>query len=305
MSEDFVLPSMNDLFHDEKGYIEINLSEIDEFPNHPFKVNDNDDMESLKNSILEHGVISPAVVRRKPDGRYELISGHRRKRACELAGLKTLKCEIVDVNDDEAVMQMVDGNLQRTTILPSEKAFAYKMKLEVIKHSRQVGEETSVKKLSKDICESERQIQRYIRLTLLIKSLLDLVDDNKLKMAAALEVTYLDKDTQESLFRKILELNKIPNAKQAKELKEYYSEQGYISGEDIELILLGSLKNDTDENEETISSDNSNKEISNNIDFRKILEAVPGDVDNAEEYILKALEFYKSSRQVGEVMVIH
>ena len=97
MSEDFVLPSMNDLFHDEKGYIEINLSEIDEFPNHPFKVNDNDDMESLKNSILEHGVISPAVVRRKPDGRYELISGHRRKRACELAGLKTLKCEIVDV----------------------------------------------------------------------------------------------------------------------------------------------------------------------------------------------------------------
>lgn len=305
MSEDFVLPSMNDLFHDEKGYIEINLSEIDEFPNHPFKVNDNDDMESLKNSILEHGVISPAVVRRKPDGRYELISGHRRKRACELAGLKTLKCEIVDINDDEAIMQMVDGNLQRTTILPSEKAFAYKMKLEAIKHSRQVGEETSVKKLSKDICESERQIQRYIRLTLLIKSLLDLVDDNKLKMAAALEVTYLDKDTQESLFRKILELNKIPNAKQAKELKEYYSEQGYISGEDIELILLGSLKNDTDENEETISSDNSNKEISNNIDFRKILEAVPGDVDNVEEYILKALEFYKSSRQVGEVRVIH
>lgn len=299
MSEDFVLPSMNDLFHDEKGYIEINLSEIDEFPNHPFKVNDNDDMESLKNSILEHGVISPAVVRRKPDGRYELISGHRRKKASELAGLKTLKCEIVDVNDDEAVMQMVDGNLQRTTIFPSEKAFAYKMKLEAIKHSRQVGEETSVKKLSKDICESERQIQRYIRLTLLIKSLLDLVDDNKLKMAAALEVTYLDKDTQESLFRKILELNKIPNAKQAKELKDY-SEQGYISDEDIELILLGSLKNDTDENEETISSDNSNKEISNNIDFRKILEAVPGDVDNAEEYILKALEFYKNSRQIGK-----
>lgn len=304
MSEDFVLPSMNDLFHDEKGYIEINLSEIDEFPNHPFKVNDNDDMESLKNSILEHGVISPAVVRRKPDGRYELISGHRRKRACELAGLKTLKCEIVDVNDDEAVMQMVDGNLQRTTIFPSEKAFAYKMKLEAIKHSRQVGEGTSVNKLSKDICESERQIQRYIRLTLLIKSLLDLVDDNKLKMAAALEVTYLDKDTQESLFRKILELNKIPNAKQAKELKDY-SEQGYISDEDIELILLGSLKNDTDENEETISSDNSNEEIGNNIDFRKILEAVPGDVDNVEEYILKALEFYKSSRQVGEVRVIH
>lgn len=304
MSEDFVLPSMNDLFHDEKGYIEINLSEIDEFTNHPFKVNDNDDMESLKNSILEHGVISPAVVRRKPDGRYELISGHRRKRACELAGLKTLKCEIVDVNDDEAVMQMVDGNLQRTTIFPSEKAFAYKMKLEAIKHSRQVGEGTSVKKLSKDICESERQIQRYIRLTLLIKSLLDLVDDNKLKMAAALEVTYLDKDTQESLFRKILELNKIPNAKQAKELKDY-SEQGYISDEDIELILLGSLKNDTDENEETISSDNLNEEIGNNIDFRKILEAVPGDVDNAEEYILKALEFYKSSRQVDEVRVIH
>lgn len=296
MSEDFILPSINDLFHDEKSIIEINLSEIDEFPNHPFKVIENEDMENLRDSIKEHGVITPATVRRKQNGRYELISGHRRKRACELAGLKTLRCEITNISDDEAVIQMVDGNLQRTTILPSEKAFAYKMKLEAIKNSRQVGEATSVNQLSKDVSESERQIQRYIRLTLLIKPMLDLVDENKLKMAAALEVTYLDKDTQESLFRKILELNKIPNAKQAKELKDY-SEQGYISDEDIELILLGSLKNDTDENEETISSDNSNKEISNNIDFRKILEAVPGDVDNAEEYILKALELYKSYRR--------
>lgn len=158
MSEDFILPSINDLFHDEKSIIEINLSEIDEFPNHPFKVIENEDMENLKDSIKEHGVITPATVRRKKDGRYELISGHRRKKASELAGLKTLKCEIVDISDEEAIVQMVDGNLQRTTILPSEKAFAYKMKLEAIKHSRQVGEGTSVKKLSKDICESERQI---------------------------------------------------------------------------------------------------------------------------------------------------
>lgn len=279
MSEDFILPSMNDLFHDEKGYIEINLSEIDEFPNHPFKVNDNDDMESLKNSILEHGVISPAVVRRKPDGRYELISGHRRKRACELAGLKTLKCEIVDVNDDEAVMQMVDGNLQRTTILPSEKAFAYKMKLEAIKHSRQVGEETSsVNKLSNDVSESERQIQRYIRLTFLIKSLLELVDENKLKMAAALELTFLENNNQEKLLHIMNKLDKIPTAKQAREIRDFFNENTLVSDKDIENIFFKKTNN--------VKSKQS-------IDLEKIFNIIPEQVEDMEDYILQAIDYFK------------
>ena len=244
MSEDFILPSINDLFHDEKSIIEINLSEIDEFPNHPFKVIENEDMENLKDSIKEHGVITPATVRRKKDGRYELISGHRRKKASELAGLKTLKCEIVDISDEEAIVQMVDGNLQRTTILPSEKAFAYKMKLEAIKGSRQVGVGvSSVYKLSNDVSESERQIQRYIRLTFLIKPLLELVDENKLKMAAALELTFLENNNQEKLLHIMNRLDKIPTAKQAREIRDFFNENSLVSDKDIENIFLKKINN--------------------------------------------------------------
>ena len=245
MSEDFILPSINDLFHDEKSIIEINLSEIDEFPNHPFKVIENEDMENLKDSIKEHGVITPATVRRKKDGRYELISGHRRKKASELAGLKTLKCEIVDISDEEAIVQMVDGNLQRTTILPSEKAFAYKMKLEAIKGSRQVGEVvSSVNKLSNDVSESERQIQRYIRLTFLIKPLLELVDENKLKMAAALELTFLENNNQEKLLHIMNRLDKIPTAKQAREIRDLFNEKNLASDKDIENVFFNKTNKD-------------------------------------------------------------
>lgn len=278
MSKDFILPSIDDLFHDEKSIIEINLSEIDEFPNHPFKVIENEDMKNLRDSIKEHGVITPATVRRKKDGRYELISGHRRKRASELAGLKTLKCEIVDISDEEAIVQMVDGNLQRTTILPSEKAFAYKMKLEAIKGSRQVGEAISVNQLSKDVSESERQIQRYIRLTLLIKPMLNLVDENKLKMAAALELTYFDKNTQEKLLSKFNELNKIPTTKQAIEIRGCYNEKNSISDEDIENVFF-----------KKTNKDRANK----NINFNKVLDTVPENVEDIEGYILQAIDYFK------------
>ena len=279
MSEDFVLPSMNDLFHDEKSIIEINLSEIDEFPNHPFKVIENEDMENLKDSIKEHGVITPATVRRKKDGRYELISGHRRKKASELAGLKTLKCEIVDISDEEAIVQMVDGNLQRTTILPSEKAFAYKMKLEVIKGSRQVGVGvSSVYKLSNDVSESERQIQRYIRLTFLIKPLLELVDENKLKMAAALELTFLENNNQEKLLHIMNRLDKIPTAKQAREIRDFFNENSLVSDKDIENVFFNKT-----------NKDRQNK----NINFNKVLDTVPENVEDIENYILQAIDYFK------------
>ncbi len=279
MSEDFVLPSMNDLFHDEKSIIEINLSEIDEFPNHPFKVIENEDMENLKDSIKEHGVITPATVRRKKDGRYELISGHRRKKASELAGLKTLKCEIVDISNEEAIVQMVDGNLQRTTILPSEKAFAYKMKLEAIKGSRQVGiGVSSVYKLSNDVSESERQIQRYIRLTFLIKPLLELVDENKLKMAAALELTFLENNNQEKLLHIMNRLDKIPTAKQAREIRDFFNENSLVSDKDIENVFFNKT-----------NKDRQNK----NINFNKVLDTVPENVEDIENYILQAIDYFK------------
>ena len=279
MSEDFILPSINDLFHDEKSIIEINLSEIDEFPNHPFKVIENEDMENLRDSIKEHGVITPATVRRKKDGRYELISGHRRKKASELAGLKTLRCEIVDISDEEAIVQMVDGNLQRTTILPSEKAFAYKMKLEAIKGSRQVGEGvSSVYKLSNDVSESERQIQRYIRLTFLIKPLLELVDENKLKMAAALELTFLENNNQEKLLHIMNRLDKIPTAKQAREIRDFFNENSLVSDKDIENVFFNKT-----------NKDRQNK----NINFNKVLDTVPENVEDIENYILQAIDYFK------------
>lgn len=279
MSEDFILPSINDLFHDEKSIIEINLSEIDEFPNHPFKVIENEDMENLKDSIKEHGVITPATVRRKKDGRYELISGHRRKKASELAGLKTLKCEIVDISDEEAIVQMVDGNLQRTTILPSEKAFAYKMKLEAIKGSRQVGVGvSSVYKLSNDVSESERQIQRYIRLTFLIKPLLELVDENKLKMAAALELTFLENNNQEKLLYIMNRLDKIPTAKQAREIRDFFNENSLVSDKDIENIFFKKINN---------------AKSKQSIDLKKIINIIPEQVEDMEDYILQAIDYFK------------
>ena len=279
MSEDFILPSINDLFHDEKSIIEINLSEIDEFPNHPFKVIENEDMENLKDSIKEHGVITPATVRRKKDGRYELISGHRRKKASELAGLKTLKCEIVDISDEEAIVQMVDGNLQRTTILPSEKAFAYKMKLEAIKGSRQVGVGvSSVYKLSNDVSESERQIQRYIRLTFLIKPLLELVDENKLKMAAALELTFLENNNQEKSLHIMNRLDKIPTAKQAREIRDFFNENSLVSDKDIENIFFKKINN---------------AKSKQSIDLKKIINIIPEQVEDMEDYILQAIDYFK------------
>ena len=217
---DFTLPTLDDLFSTQELRDDAKLSKIrdipleliDDFPDHPFKVRDDEDMIQLVESVKERGVITPATVRQKEDGRYELISGHRRKRACELAGFEALRCEVVDLDRDAATVLMVESNYQRSQILPSEKAFAYKMRLEAMK--RQAGRpskensvpvaqnyegKTSRELLGEQVGESQDQVRRYIRLTNLVPELLDLVDEGKIKMRPAVELSYLDEDSQRAV----------------------------------------------------------------------------------------------------------
>ena len=196
---DFTLTKLDDLFTTQAQREEEKLSKIrdiplgliDDFPDHPFKVRDDEDMLQLIESIRDRGVITPATVRQKEDGRYELISGHRRKRACELAGFQTLRCEVVDLSRDEATILMVESNFQRSQILPSEKAFAYKMRLDAMKRQAgrprknnlvPVGQNYSREELASQSGESQTQIQRYIRLTYLVPELLEFVDQGRIKM---------------------------------------------------------------------------------------------------------------------------
>ena len=221
---DFTLTKLDDLFTTQAQRDEEQLSKIrdipleliDDFPDHPFKVRDDEDMMQLVESVKERGVITPATVRQKEDGRYELVSGHRRKRACELAGFETLRSEIVDLNRDEATILMVESNFQRSEILPSEKAFAYKMRLEAMK--RQAGRPSkenasplatnfpqgrSDVELAEQVGESKDQIRRYIRLTNLVPELLEFVDEGRIKMRPAIELSYLDEDCQRDVVDEI------------------------------------------------------------------------------------------------------
>ncbi len=216
---DFTLTKLDDLFTTQAQRDEEQLSKIrdipleliDDFPDHPFKVRDDEDMMQLVESVKERGVITPATVRQKEDGRYELVSGHRRKRACELAGFETLRSEIVDLNRDEATILMVESNFQRSEILPSEKAFAYKMRLEAMKRqgertdltSRPVGNKLSVTQVADEVGDSERQIHRYVRLTNLVPELLEFVDEGRIKMRPAVELSYLDEDCQRDVVDEI------------------------------------------------------------------------------------------------------
>lgn len=201
------LPSLDELFSSQeerddaklKRIYEIPLDEIDPFPDHPFKVRDDEDMMNLIESIKTNGVLTPATVRKKEDGRYELLSGHRRLRACQLAGIQTLRCEVVDMNRDEATIFMVESNFQRSTILPSEKAFAYKMRLDAMNRqghrsdltSAPVGPKfnNSAKELASQVGDSRTQIQRYIRLTELLPEILDMVDEGQIAMRPAVELS--------------------------------------------------------------------------------------------------------------------
>ena len=246
---DFTLPTLDDLFTTQaerddaklERVKNIPLDELHPFKNHPFKILNNEEMERMIESIRKVGTITPALARPLPDGGYELISGHRRLAACQVLGIETMPVIVREMSDDEAVIAMVDANLQRETILPSEKAFAYKMKLEAIKHqgvtSRQVGEKLlSVTQVSKDSDDSERQIQRYIRLTYLIPELLSMVDDNKIAFNPAVEISYLDRDEQLTLLDAINMNDCTPSHAQSIRLKKM-SQDGLLTADGVYAVL--------------------------------------------------------------------
>lgn len=246
---DFTLPTLDDLFTTQaerddaklERVKNIPLDELHPFKNHPFKLLNNEEMKRMIESIRKVGTITPALARPLPDGGYELISGHRRLAACQMLGIETMPVIVREMSDDEAVIAMVDANLQRETILPSEKAFAYKMKLEAIKHqgvtSRQVGEKLlSVTQVSKDSDDSERQIQRYIRLTYLIPELLSMVDDNKIAFNPAVEISYLDREEQLTLLDAINMNDCTPSHAQSIRLKKM-SQDGLLTADAIYAIL--------------------------------------------------------------------
>lgn len=246
---DFTLPTLDDLFTTQaerddaklERVKSIPLDELHPFKNHPFKILNNEEMERMIESIRKVGTITPALARPLPDGGYELISGHRRLAACQVLGIKTMPVIVREMSDDEAVIAMVDANLQRETILPSEKAFAYKMKLEAIKHqgvtSRQVGEKLlSVTQVSKDSDDSERQIQRYIRLTYLIPELLSMVDDNKIAFNPAVEISFLDREEQLTLLDAINMNDCTPSHAQSIRLKKM-SQDGLLTADAIYAVL--------------------------------------------------------------------
>ena len=246
---DFTLPTLDDLFTTQaerddaklERVKNIPLDELHPFKNHPFKVQNNEEMERMIESIRKVGTITPALARPLPDGGYELISGHRRLAACQVLGIETMPVIVREMSDDEAVIAMVDANLQRETILPSEKAFAYKMKLDAIKHqgvtSRQVGEKLlSVTQVSKDSNDSERQIQRYIRLTYLIPELLSMVDDNKIAFNPAVEISYLDREEQLTLLDAINMNDCTPSHAQSIRLKKM-SQDGLLTADAVYAVL--------------------------------------------------------------------
>jgi len=296
---DFTLPTLDDIFstqkqRDEEKLVKIRdipLEQIDDFPNHPFKVRDNDeDMIQLVESITERGVITPATVRKKDDGRYELISGHRRKRACELAGFNTLRCEVVELTREEATILMVESNFQRSQILPSEKAFAYKMRLEAMKKQGQRSDLTSdplgpkLEKyrsnlaLSEESNESISQIKRYIRLTNLVPELLELVDEGRIKMRPAVELSYLNEDCQRDIVDEIDTNDSTPSHAQAIKMRKFF-ENGKLTPEVIASIM---------------SEEKPNQKEKIVLRGDRVRQLIPKNVSltQTEEYVCKALEHY-------------
>lgn len=245
---DFTLPTLDDLFTTQaerddaklERVKNIPLDELHPFKNHPFKILNNEEMERMIESIRKVGTITPALARPLPDGGYELISGHRRLAACQVLGIETMPVIVREMSDDEAVIAMVDANLQRETILPSEKAFAYKMKLEAIKHqgvgSGQLVQKWSRDKMADESLDSGRQIQRYIRLTYLIPELLSMVDDNKIAFNPAVEISYLEQSEQRVLLD-AMELNDCtPSHAQSIRLKKM-SQDGLLTADAVYAVL--------------------------------------------------------------------
>ena len=272
---------------------EIPISEIDEFPDHPFKVLMDEDMEQLVESVKRNGVMTPATVRLKEDGRYELISGHRRKKACELAGLETLKCEVKELTRDEAIIIMVESNLQRSTILPSEKAFAYKMRLEAMKrqagrppkeNSSPVGTHLrSDAELAEKVGESRNQIQRYIRLTELVPEILQMVDERQMAVRPAVEISYLSEEQQYTLLEAMEYNDATPSLAQAIKMKKFMQD-GKLTDEVIQSIMQEEKPN---QREKPAFRD------------ERITKLIPKTVPKGQEtdFVVKALEFYNRHLQ--------
>lgn len=269
---------------------EIPLDEIDEFPEHPYQVRDDEDMMNLVESIRENGVLTPATVRKKEDGRYEMLSGHRRWRACQLLGMDTIRCEIVELDRDAATIFMCDSNLQRTTILPSEKAFAYKMRLDAMKRmpgrpsvnsglaDQNLKGTVSRDNLAQEVGESAKQIQRYIRLTELIPQLLEMVDDNKIALRPAVEISYLPKNLQKELLDNIEMEACTPSHDQTFRMRNLLR-QNKLTPEVITMIMQEEKPN---QKEKIILRDDRTRNL--------LPKNLP--VSQREEYIIKALEHY-------------
>ena len=294
------LPSLDDLFSNQqerdearlKKIYEIPLDEIDSFPDHPFKVKDDEDMMNLTESVKANGVLTPATVRRKEDGRYELLSGHRRMRASQLAGLNTLRCEVVKMGRDEATVFMVESNFQRTTILPSEKAFAYKMRLDAMKRmpgrpSRNADPvEPNLRsniELSNEVNESVSQIKRYIRLTELIPELLDMVDEGSMALRPAVELSYIPKLQQGHLWELMDMYSCTPSHDQAIRMRRM-SEEGKLSPEVIEAIM---------------SEEKPNQKEKIVLRADRFSSLFPSDLpmSKREDYVAAAMEFYARHRE--------
>lgn len=298
------LTAYDDLFQTDESREEeklskirdIPISEIDEFPDHPFKVLMDEDMEQLVESIKRNGVMTPATVRLKEDGRYELISGHRRKKACELAGLETLKCEVKELTRDEAIIVMVESNLQRSVILPSEKAFAYKMRLEAM--NRQAGRPSkdnltpmvsdldttrTNEKLGKEVGESREQIRRYIRLTELVLEILQMVDERQIAFRPAVEISYLTEEQQYTLLEAMEYNDATPSLAQAIKMKKY-NQDGKLTSEVIQSIMEEEKPN---QKEKPAFRD------------ERITKLIPKTVPKGQEtdFVVKALEFYNRHLQ--------
>ena len=277
---------------------DVPLSEIDDFPDHPFKVRLDEDMDQLVQSVKDRGIIVPITLRRKEDGRYEIVSGHRRRKACELAGMESIRAEIKDLTRDEAIILMVESNLQRSVILPSEKAFSYKMRLDAMRRMPGRPSKENLRPVGADLIgvrsddlladqspDSSRQIQRYIRLTELIPTLLDVVDEGRIGMRPAVELSYLSKEEQSALADVMSYMDCTPSHDQAIRMRKM-SEDGKLTSEAIEAIM-GEAK------------PNQREKISFRAD--RLQQYIPKNISpsQTEDYVMKALEHY--SRYLEQV----
>lgn len=276
----------------EEKIVQVPISQIRDFPDHPYKIKDDESMNELVESIMQRGLIQPIIIRPMEDGNYEMVSGHRRKRAFEIAGIEKIPAKVKEMTRDEAILAMVDSNLQREIILPSEKAFAYKMRLEAMNRQGMRTDKTSTpseskfrtnEQLAEEVGESREQIRRYIRLTNLIPDLLELVDEGRIAMRPAVEISYLPEEAQEQLYETIDYNDATPSHYQAIRLRKFHSD-GKLTSEVIEAIM---------------SEEKPNQKEKSPFRDKRIVGLIPKNipVEGQCDYVLKALDFYNRYQQ--------